>query len=422
MRVYIASSGIGLGHISRLTPIIEELTRRGHDIVVSTYLDGLKYARAKGLKTVEAVPISFRVRGDGTVDYKQTAARSGLSLGLRRFLRQVIVEIKNIKGTRPDIIISDSRGSTLVAAKLLGIPSILIINQFRIEIIRRPSSGRLSLLDRLFFIFASIFWIFVRTIIMGLWGQSLAIVIPDFAGPYTISQNNLTIPRRYSRKVIFVGPIVQKNPRDLPDIEEIRRRLGFSGGGKIIYASVSGPKIERRWLTRRLLETLPKIGGGYNFIMSCGEPGGENSPVKLNNLTVYRWIDDEVQLMILKLSDLVICRSGHGTVTKALTYGKPLILIPTPDHTEQYGNARRAAELGVALMIEQSELSAEKLSKAMNEILNTTKYRENAERISSVASRFKSADAVADLVEKLAGTKPDPPKILQPKMFLVYPL
>ncbi|MBS7626707.1 hypothetical protein KEJ51_06705 [Candidatus Bathyarchaeota archaeon] len=412
MRVYIASSGIGLGHIARLTPIIEELTRRGHNIVVSTYLDGLKYARAKRFRVVEAVPISFRVKEDGTVDYKQTAARSGLSLGLRRFLKQVIVEIRNIKRTRPDIIISDSRGSTLVAAKLLGIPSILIINQFRIEIIRRPSCGRRSLLDRIFFIFARIFWIFVRTIIIGLWGQSLAIVIPDFPGPYTISQSNLTIPRRYWRKVIFVGPIVQKNLRDLPDIEEIERRLGFSGGKKIIYASVSGPKVERRWLTERLLEILPKISGKYNFIMSCGEPGGENSPVKIDNLTVYRWVDDEVQLIILKHSDLVICRSGHGTVTKALTYGKPLILIPTPDHTEQYGNARRAAELGVALIIDQADLSAEKLSKALDEIFNKPKYRENAERISSVASRFESTVTVADLIEKVVGLKTGPPQIL----------
>ncbi|MGQ9542564.1 MAG: glycosyltransferase [Candidatus Bathyarchaeia archaeon] len=406
MRIYIAPSGIGLGHIARSTPIIEELVARGHEVVVSTYLDGLKYARAKGLRVVEAVPISFRVRSDGTVDFKQTAARSGLSLGLRRFLKQVVVEIRNIKSTRPNIIISDSRGSTLVAAKLLRIPAMLIINQFRIEIVRRPSSGGLSLLDRVFFIFANIFWILVRTLIMGLWGQSRIIIIPDFACPYTISQNNLAIPRRYRNKVTFVGPIIQNVPQGLPGRESIIRRLGLPNGKAMIYASVSGPTVERMWLSERLLKILPKIGGDYSFVTSCGEPGEESSPVRVGNMLIYRWLRDEEQLMILKASDLVISRSGHGMVTKALTYGKPLILIPTPDHTEQYGNARRATELGVALMIEQKDLSVEELSKCIVEILNSPKYREKAQHISKVASSLNSVKTVVDIVERMADMKP----------------
>lgn len=69
----------------------------------------------------------------------------------------------------------------------------------------------------------------------------------------------------------------------------------------------------------------------------------------------YRW------------ADLVICRAGALTVSELTVMSKPAILIPYPlaidDH--QTGNARWMSEQGAALLIPQTELSAEQLEKQL---------------------------------------------------------
>ncbi|MEM3017980.1 MAG: glycosyltransferase [Candidatus Bathyarchaeia archaeon] len=402
MRVYVSPCGLGLGHITRTVPIVEELRSRGVEVTFSTYLDGLEYARARGYRLARTVPISFKVKADGTVDFKQTAARSGLSLGLRRFLKQVVAEIKNMKRFRPDVVFSDSRASSIIAARLLGIPVILMLNQFRVEIVRRPSVGRLSPMDRLFFLIANIFWIFVRTLIGGVWAQSRLILIPDLPHPYTISVRNLAVPRRYMSKVRLVGPILGFTPEALPSREEIAEELSLPVNRPIVYVAISGPRVERKHLRDSILSVLRASTPDLTFIISCGRPGGRTEPSRSSNITEYEWMDDETQSKVLKASDIVICRSGHGIIMKALTFGKPLLLIPTPDHTEQYGNAERAVELGAAIMLEQWALRTG-LQRSLHTILSSPTYRARAEEISEVALRLNPVSDVADLVMGIAG-------------------
>lgn len=402
MRVYFSPNGVGLGHIARTVPIMEELESRGAEVIVSTYHDGLDYAKARGLKIIKSVPIDFKVQDDGTVDFKQTAARSGLSLGLRRFLKQVRTEIRNLKSFRPDIVFSDSRASTIVASRLLGIPVILMLNQFRVEIIRRPSSGRLSLMDRLFFLVANIFWVFVRTLIAGVWAQSRMILIPDFPYPNTISLANLTVPRRYQSKVRYVGPIIGGSPKDLPSREEIVKELGLTEGKPRIYAAVSGPKVERKHLVNNLSRIFQQLSSDYEFVMSCGNPNGDIGPKNASNILSYDWIDDETQFKMLKAADIVTSRSGHGTITKALAFGKPLILIPTPDHTEQHGNANRAVQLGVAISIEQKSLNAEKFRESVEKMLGSMSFREKSARLGELILKLDPVKTAADLITTLS--------------------
>jgi UDP-N-acetylglucosamine--N-acetylmuramyl-(pentapeptide) pyrophosphoryl-undecaprenol N-acetylglucosamine transferase len=403
MRVYVSPSGIGLGHIARTTPIVEELISRGAQAVFSTYLDGLTYAAARGFKLVDSVPIGFRVQSDGTVDFKQTAARSGLSLGLRRFLKQVRVEIRNMKVFKPDVVFSDSRASSIVAARLLGIPVVLMLNQFRVEIVRKPSAtGKQSLMDRLFFFEANIFWIFVRTIIGGVWAQSKLILIPDFPYPDTISLENLAIPSRYRSKVRFLGPVVNISPRDLPARDAIIKELSLAAGLPIVYAAVSGPRVERQYLVKVILDLFQTVPEGYGFVMSCGNPKGSTAPNIMKNVVSYEWVDDKTHFKLLKAADVVISRSGHGIVTRTVAFGKPLILIPTPDHTEQYGNAKRAVKLGVAAMLDQRALNHESLLRCLTTILNSSEYRRRAESLGSLALKLDPVNTAAELIERVA--------------------
>ncbi len=399
MRVYLAPCGIGLGHITRLHPIADELNRRGIKTVFSTYLDGLDYAKHNRLPTYEAVPINFKVKSDGTIDFKMTAATSGFSLGIRTFLQQVVLEIQYLKQFRPEVVLSDSRASSLVAAWLLRIPVVLMLNQFRVEIIRRPSGRSLTPLDRIFFFIANIGWVFVRTAIQLVWGLSQIILIPDFPSPYTISLGNSAIPRRYNGKVKLIGPIVERQNNSKAENDRLRRELGFDSARPLIYAAVSGPKVEREILARILLDSLQGMSSDYQIVLSRGNPEGRGT-YTVNGVKVYDWIENQDDY--IKASDLVIGRAGHGTIMKSLVYGKPMVLVPIPDHTEQYGNATRAVTLHVAKMIDQNSLNHDTLKSLVESVLQSNEFREHSAQISKAAASMDAVAKACDAVQDLA--------------------
>ncbi len=399
MRVYMAPCGIGLGHITRLETIAKELNTRGISTVFSTYLDGLEYAKHNKLPTFEAVPLNFRVKADGTIDFKMTAATAGFSLGIRTFLRQVTREIQFLKQFRPDVVVSDSRASSLVAARLLRIPVALDLNQIRVEIMRRPTDRRLSLHDRLFFFIANIGWLFIRTAIQLVWGTSQVILIPDLPAPYTISLANLAVPNRYNEKVKLIGPTIENDSNSEAEESRTRDELGFACNRPVIYGAVSGPRIEREVLGRMLLESFEQLPRGFQVVLSRGDPNGSRSAHLKGGVKIFDWLENQDDF--IRASDIVVSRAGHGTIMKSLLYGKPMVLIPIPDHTEQIGNARRALHLHVAKIIDQNALSGENLELNIEEILNSNEYRTKTAEISRIAASMRAIPKACDIIEKL---------------------
>ena len=402
MRVYMAPCGIGLGHITRLNPIAEELTKRGDRVVFSTYLDGLDYARRNNLPTFEAVPLNFSVTTDGTIDFKRTAATSGFSLGIRTFLRQVTREIRFLKQFRPDVVVSDSRASSLVAARFLRIPVALMLNQFRIEIIRRPTNRKLTLHDRLFFFVANIGWLFIRTAIGLVWGKSQVIMIPDLPAPHTIALGNLAIPERYNGKVKLIGPTVEQNKQNTLAQHEAKRKLGFDPNKPLIYGAVSGPRVEREILGSKLQQVFEDLPKRYEIVLSRGRPDGDRHAHRVKGVRVFEWLDNQDEYV--DACDVVVSRAGHGTIMKSLKYGKPMVLIPIPDHTEQIGNARRAVQLHVAKLIDQRALGVDMLTSALDEVVASESFRRNAAQIGESSATLNAVNSACRIIQNLANS------------------
>jgi len=157
--------------------------------------------------------------------------------------------------------------------------------------------------------------------------------------------------------------------------------------------------VERTYLADKLEGILSQFSDDYQVVLSRANPEGGNGPKKVRGLVIYDWIEDEFEYM--KACDLVIGRAGHGTIMKALAFGRPMILIPIPDHTEQYGNARRAVAMGVASMLSQDGLSRETLLAEVKTVLNPGHYAERAEEIAGSLARFNALRTVEGLLTAL---------------------
>jgi UDP:flavonoid glycosyltransferase YjiC (YdhE family) len=347
MRVYFAPCGIGLGHVGRCIPIAGKL--KNAKIVFSTYREGINYVKQEGFPLIEAPPIGFQVKPDGSVDFRQTAVNPGPFFASFALLKQVNSEVKTIQHFKPDVIVSDSRISPLVAGRMLGIPRICILNEFQLITPRRTHYLRLARLADSF----------ALAIVGKMWTSGNTVLIPDFPQPYTICEGNLNIPKSYRKNVKLIGPILPKHPDELLTKEELRRKLKLPLDKPVIFVPISGPTLEKAFVTGVLRKILLEFPEEYEIIVSYGYPSADNKPIRHGNVTIYKWLPNRFEY--LKACDIVIGRAGHGTITQCMCYGKPIILVPTPNHTEQLTNARQAQNLGVSQIVLQEWLTKEKL-------------------------------------------------------------
>jgi len=387
-RIYFGPCGIGLGHVGRILPIARELRRRGAETMFSTYLEGVEFVRRQGFPVVRSPAISLASDSTGRIDLKATAVKEGIP-AIRNFMKQITAEMEYMKAFGPDIVVSDSRLSTVIAGKLLGLPVALVLNQFRLMVPMPEVDRNLSrIVDG-----------GVLTLLSGGWGVSDAILVPDFPEPYTISRDSLRVPKAYVEKVRMVGFILEKKPEEVRGAERVREEAGASGDDRLVYAAISGPRREREPLIRMLEPVFQGFPEGYRVVMSMGIPDGGSTPSRSGSLTKIPWVEDRYQY--LKACDLVVCRGGHNTIMQGICYGKPSIIIPTPNHTEQYANARRAKELGFAEAIHQEEATRKRLVEVAENLISDAEYSERFEKISSMGltnGLENTLDAISELM------------------------
>jgi UDP:flavonoid glycosyltransferase YjiC (YdhE family) len=140
-------------------------------------------------------------------------------------------------------------------------------------------------------------------------------------------------------------------------------------------------------LARTALQTLAAHPVRVVVTLSPRHPRDELGSVP-TNARIEQFVPHSA---VLTRSGLLVSHAGHGIVAKALYYGVPTVLL-VPWDRDQPGVAARAAPLGVAEVIARHDLTALRLSAAIQRVLGTPRHQENAARI---ASRLQAHDAVA---------------------------
>lgn len=185
---------------------------------------------------------------------------------------------------------------------------------------------------------------------------------------------------------------------------EARAKLGLAAD-KPLVVSVWG-SLGSKHMNGIIGELIPLMrrDSQFNLIHSIGSLYYDSFMEKLNadcpgyeslGVDVRRYIYD--MPCVMAAADLILCRAGASTLSELSYMGKPVIIVPSPNVTDnhQEKNARVLERAGGAKVLLEGEFTAESLYEDVCALLK------DEAQLDSMAANMRSV-AVDDAVEKIS--------------------
>jgi UDP:flavonoid glycosyltransferase YjiC (YdhE family) len=356
--------------------VADLVSKGGGEVTFSSSDEVARLIESRGY-TCNDVPIAdVRYSDYGKFSLRETMIASPITLA--RTYQQTRMEVANIGRFRPQVVLSDSALSTVLAARLLRLPVITVLNQLNLtDPSRRGVPVRLLSAG-------------VSTGMGKLWELSDEVLLPDLPPPYTISERNLWGSR--VRNTRYIGFLHTSSAGASDGLGE---KLA-SDPRKKIFWQVSGPPKTRGPFLAKVLEIAGQLSDRFVSVVSAGDPAGRTVAEGIPGGWCYGWC--RAPEPYFALCDLVVSRAGHGTIGQAIASSRPSLLVPIPGQAEQEGNAAKAVRLGVSACVGQDELTADRALEEIGALLDG-RAEEKTRALHDYASKF---DAVGEVVRTLS--------------------
>jgi UDP:flavonoid glycosyltransferase YjiC (YdhE family) len=381
-KVYFAMYGVGLGHASRMLLVANNLSADA-TVQFSSFGDAVDYVRMHGFECLSVPPIDFGWGMDSGFSIKESIMK--LPKNFLHFTAQLGTEGRNIRNFKPDVVVSDTRLSSLFMAKTFDVPCITILNQ--IKLLLSPRLRQISV--------ARLFEDMLGEVLGSFWSMSESVLVPDLPPPYTLSEQNIWSVGSAANKLKYIGFMAPKPTISEEYVDKVAKLLGFNPRKPVVFAHISGPHETKMAVLKKVMDAF-KDNGKIQFVISEGKPNGDTVPRRMRNGWYFEWcpVRDE----IFAMSNLLIMRGGHSTLAQAIQYGKPVVTIPIENHGEQMGNANKAQKIGLGLMLKQKELKPEDVASAAERVLNDSSFDSNAKMLMDVANKLNGVENIVNTV------------------------
>jgi len=190
------------------------------------------------------------------------------------------------------------------------------------------------------------------------------------------------------------------SPETNPSEENIRsaKRLLELDGRPLAFFQISGPDATKRTFVETVLQSSEELTKRYNVVISMGYPSGSEEPRRLaSGAWIYEWCPVKDELFML--SSLVVARAGHRTIGQCIDAGKPAVLVPIHNHSEQIGNANKFSRLGLGIDIRSEKLTVQSLSESVEACMSDPKYRANVERLQKISKMYNGIQRCAEVID-----------------------
>ena len=135
-----------------------------------------------------------------------------------------------------------------------------------------------------------------------------------------------------------------------------------------------------------------------NLVLTIGR---DEDPTQFDPLPANVYVERYIpQSLLFPRCDLVISHAGFNTLMAAVGHGLPQVMIPLA--ADQPNNARRAASLGFAKVVQHADVTPQRLREAVLEVLHTPSYRTAAEEVRREWLGLPGIERGVELLEGLA--------------------
>jgi MGT family glycosyltransferase len=390
------------GHLFPLTPILDELRRRGHQIALRTLASQVPTMRRRGF---DAAPISDRIEAITHDDWRAGNPRAALARAVRIFTERADHDAPDlaraIDQERPDALLVDVNAwGALAAAEAWAGPWAMFC-PYPLAVRSRdvppfgpglpPARGPLGRLrDQL-----------LRPIVFGTLERTMAPPInrirdrlglapvggaDDIFGRAPLLLYLTAEPFEYPRSdwpdnVVLVGPCAWDPPTDPPAwLDDIDR--------PIVLVTTSSEFQDDTRMVRVALEALAEEPVAVLATLPASDPERVRTPA---NARVERFIPHRP---VLDRAAWAVTHGGMGATQKALAHGVPVCAVPFG--RDQLEVARRVEVAGAGTRLPAKRLRADRLRAKVGEAM---RLRDGAERVQEAFAAAGGPSAAADAFE-----------------------
>ncbi len=332
-RILVCPMDWGLGHATRIVPVIRLLLESGAEVVLGADNQPLAFLRQQFPQLAW-----IRLPGFRPVYHKKGSLTLKMALAVPEMLSEAekghqLLE-KIVDKEKIDAVISDNRYE-LWSAK---VPTVFITHQLDISLPSVLATGRPL----------------VKKLIYGFIKKHNELWVPDFEGESNLSGKLSHVKKMPLPNTFFIGPLSR--------FENVSGKLVTVSAETLdVLCLLSGPEPQRTIFEELLLGQLKN--SRWKSVLLSGKPG-ENKKQEIENLVIYPHATDEKMLQLMLSAKTIVCRSGYSSLMDLTALGKRAIFVPTPGQPEQEYLARKMKKEGRFYAVSQKEFDLEKAIKA----------------------------------------------------------
>lgn len=332
-RILVCPMDWGLGHATRVVPIIRLLQQAGAEPVLGADNKPLAFLR-------QQFPDAdwIRIPGFEPEYHKQGSLPVKMAIAIPKMLKEAdkahkLLE-KIIKEQSIDAVISDNRYELWSE----NVPTVFMTHQLNILLPGIFSCGRPV----------------VRKMINRFVIRHNELWVPDFENEPNLSGKLSHIKKRPLKDSFFIGPLSRFEGAEMGTNEPDKKKLD-------VLCLLSGPEPQRTIFEEALINQLKKTR--LKAVLLSGKPD-ETEKKKWGSLEMWPHAGDEEMLILMQSAKMIICRSGYSSLMDLVSLGKKAVFVPTPGQPEQEYLAKKLKDQALFYSCSQKEFS---LKKALQE-------------------------------------------------------
>lgn len=322
-RILVCPLNWGLGHASRMVPVISQLINHGFTVVIGADEAPLRFLRNEfpSLDWVEFSSYKIKYSKHNTLVFKMLWSLPKVIQGIYKEHRQVreIIKQKQI-----DIVISDNRFGLWNKE----VRTIFVTHQISIK---TPAWLR--------FLEYPLYKINIYFI-----AKYNKCWIPDFENEPNLS-GDLSHKRKIPKHASFIGALSRFQGEEL---------LSSKQNNKILVI-LSGPEPQRTIFEKIIVSQLQNEDYDVTIVRGMVDDAHEYALGK--NMQFISHLNSTQMRKEILSSDIVICRAGYSSIMDLVALNKTAILVPTPGQTEQGYLAKLHMKQKRFLCVKQSALN-----------------------------------------------------------------